>query len=106
MISKHKIYIILITIEPANDVSVLTTKVLNIKSILATIDIGKTPVSTLTRNRLISEVMLPIPDHKSSKMNPSHQFQEEGCEDCNLGNDSFSSFRFGSATEFILGLIW
>ena len=49
MISKHKMYIIFMTIEPANDVSVLTTKVLNIKSILATIDIGKTPVSTLTR---------------------------------------------------------
>ena len=49
MISKHKMYIIFMTIEPANDVSVVTTKVLNIKSIHATIDIGKTPVSTLTR---------------------------------------------------------
>ena len=50
MISKHKIYIIFMTIEPASDVRMLTTKVLNIKSILATMDIGKTPVKTLARN--------------------------------------------------------
>ena len=106
MISKHKIYIIFMTIEQANDISVLTSKVLNIKSILATMDIGKTPVSTLEINKLVAEVMIAQPDHKSPKMNPSHQFQEEGHEDCNLGKDSFSSFWFGSATEFILGSIW